>query len=118
MLIENPRAPTPDIVLKENPNAPPRRLNLAEKPKAPAPTSAEQARSEEEGCRRDLAIHLVDRSTANKASGKHVMPNVMIQCRRCKTHVDLAPSFSMVCAAGIVDSFLPPRQCQHDNLDA
>lgn len=84
--------------------APPRYIKLTEKPKAPAQKSDEETISEEEECRRDIAINLLERSKANKMIGVQMMPVVMTQCKRCNTLADLPHTFCAVCAAGVPDS--------------
>lgn len=93
----------PNSSRTEKPDALPRRLMLTEIPKALAPQSAEEARSEEEARRHDIAIRLLERSTENKLNDKKMAPTVMRQCKRSTTLVGLVYTFRAVCAAGIID---------------
>lgn len=99
---ENPSAPAPGRVLPEHRDAPPSYNKLTERPESPAQRSDEDAISEEER-RREIAISLLERNTANKTQGEQVMPSVMSLCKRCGPLADLAYTFCSVCAAGVVE---------------
>lgn len=104
----NPHRKTTDARFRHHSEREPQGASSASQvdrgPKTSAPNRAEEAGSEEEEYRCDIAIQLPERSKANKLSDKQLMPIVVIQCKGCKTHVELARNVSTVCAAGILVS--------------